>query len=294
MDVDCDVDQDLMLKFSSLGTTDREVLISELQRVLDYQLNQAGCAFFLDLANWNLQAAVCAYYDFNSPSDLLPSMSFVSDVTIGEGESVPPSSAFVKTWRLQNNGINRWPSGVFLKFTSGDQLGPISAVQVEPLEPGTTTDVSINMIAPNMTGMFQGQWRMCTPTGSYFGDVIWVILCVDEGGLLAVTQQMSHLGQEFSPSRNPPSNLVNPFGPPSTPNGSPHPNLTVPNNSPASISGSSPIRRSLFNSNGTVHNIDHQCTRSPLCGKDEEILASQLESTSLVPQQSSQWDCSQL
>ena len=52
MDVDCDVDQDLMMKFSSLGTTDREVLVNELQRVLDYQLNQAGCAFFLDMANW--------------------------------------------------------------------------------------------------------------------------------------------------------------------------------------------------------------------------------------------------
>jgi hypothetical protein len=52
MDVDCDVDQDLMMKFSSLGTTDREVLVTELQRVLDFQLNQAGCAFFLDMSNW--------------------------------------------------------------------------------------------------------------------------------------------------------------------------------------------------------------------------------------------------
>ena len=31
-------------------------------------------------------------------------MSFVEDVTIGEGESVPPDTAFTKTWRIQNTG----------------------------------------------------------------------------------------------------------------------------------------------------------------------------------------------
>lgn len=68
--------------------------------------------------------------------------------------------------------MSRWPNGVFLKFTSGDQLGPIESVQVEPLEPGATTDVSVNMIAPSTAGMYQGQWRMCTPTGSYFGGMM--------------------------------------------------------------------------------------------------------------------------
>lgn len=31
-------------------------------------------------------------------------MSFVKDVTIGEGESVPPDTTFTKTWRIQNTG----------------------------------------------------------------------------------------------------------------------------------------------------------------------------------------------
>lgn len=85
-------------------------------------------------------------------------------------------------------------------------------------------------------------------------DVIWVIICVDEGGLLAVTQQLSHLGQEFSPSQHPTgSPAVNPFGPlPTTPNGnSPQLNYTVPHNSPCSLLGS-PIRRTLFNNSNDV------------------------------------------
>lgn len=52
----------------------------------------------------NLQAAIGAYYDFESPNISVPSMSFVEDVTIGEGESIPPDTQFIKTWRIQNSG----------------------------------------------------------------------------------------------------------------------------------------------------------------------------------------------
>ena len=52
----------------------------------------------------NLQAAICAYYDFEQPAVKLPSMSFVRDITIGEGESVPPDTNFVKSWQVQNSG----------------------------------------------------------------------------------------------------------------------------------------------------------------------------------------------
>ena len=32
-------------------------------------------------------------------------MSLVKDVTIGEGEEVPPATKFIKTWKLQNSGL---------------------------------------------------------------------------------------------------------------------------------------------------------------------------------------------
>uniref|UniRef100_A0A3B4Z1Y9 Next to BRCA1 central domain-containing protein n=1 Tax=Stegastes partitus TaxID=144197 RepID=A0A3B4Z1Y9_9TELE len=146
---DMDVDAELMQKFSCMGTTDKDVLISEFQRLLGFQLNPAGCAFFLDMTNWNLQAAIGAYYDFESPSVNTPSMSFVEDVTIGEGESVPPDTPFTKTWRIQNT------------------------------------------------------------------DVIWVILSVEVGGLLGVTQQLSSFETEFNtqPQRNVQGDF-NPFASP--------------------------------------------------------------------------------
>ena len=41
----------------------------------------------------------------------LPSMTFVRDVTIGEGESVPPLTDFTKTWTVMNTGNEPWPEG---------------------------------------------------------------------------------------------------------------------------------------------------------------------------------------
>uniref|UniRef100_A0A8C6C0H4 Next to BRCA1 central domain-containing protein n=1 Tax=Monodon monoceros TaxID=40151 RepID=A0A8C6C0H4_MONMO len=102
--MDVNLDPELMQKFSCLGTTDKDVLISEFQRLLGFQLNPAVCALFKDMTNWNLQAATGAYYDFESPNISVPSMSFVEDVTIGEGELIPPDTQFIKTWQIQNSG----------------------------------------------------------------------------------------------------------------------------------------------------------------------------------------------
>lgn len=46
-------------------------------------------------------------------------MSFVRDVTIGEGESVPPDTPFTKTWRIQNTGKT---ARIILIIHSADQF----------------------------------------------------------------------------------------------------------------------------------------------------------------------------
>ncbi len=52
MDVDNDLDGNLLQQFSSMGTTDRDVLIAEFQKLLGNKLNHSSCAFFLDMNNW--------------------------------------------------------------------------------------------------------------------------------------------------------------------------------------------------------------------------------------------------
>ena len=38
------------------------------------------------------------------PTDKIPQMRFVADVTVGEGEAIPPNTRFVKTWLVENSG----------------------------------------------------------------------------------------------------------------------------------------------------------------------------------------------
>nr|CAG4638712.1 EOG090X0CQ9 [Cyclestheria hislopi] len=216
MEVD-DIEQNLLQQFSCMGTTDHEVLISQLRKLVGDDVNETTASFFLDMNNWNLQAAICSYFEFQSNTKL-PSMTFIKDVTIGEGESVSPNSAFVKTWRVANNGDDRWPEGCYLAFTGGINLATQDRVQVASLNPGEVTDLSVDMNSPIQPGMYESKWRMATPNGTFFGETIWVILSVAEGGTLALTQQLTHFSALGS---------VIPHSPPSNPfaahNGRPTP-----------------------------------------------------------------------
>nr|XP_039273589.1 protein ILRUN-like isoform X2 [Styela clava] len=192
------IENSLLSRFQAMGTTDKDVLISQFQSLLGFQLNPAGCAFFLDMTNWNLQSAIGAYYDFEgAPQSKLPSMTFILDVTVGEGESVPPNTTFVKTWRVQNSGKEEWPPGCSLRFLGGEKMGTIDSVSVPTVPAGQTTDISINLRSPVEPGVYQGRWRMYNTTGTPFGDIIWVIISVKQDGLLDITQQISRVSCDF-------------------------------------------------------------------------------------------------
>lgn len=105
-----DLESQLLQQFSCMSTSSKDDLIKEFQRLLaPNQLNNDESAFFLDMNNWNLQQAICSYFDYDAHKLMagraLPSMTFISDVTIGDGEEVPPNTPFVKTWRILNSGI---------------------------------------------------------------------------------------------------------------------------------------------------------------------------------------------
>lgn len=68
-----------------------------------------------------------------------------------------------------NSGAEAWPPGVCLKYVGGDQFGHVNMVMVRSLEPQEIADVSVQMCSPSRAGMYQGQWRMCTATGPYYG-----------------------------------------------------------------------------------------------------------------------------
>lgn len=66
-------------------------------------------------------------------------------------------------------GAESWPPGVCLKYIGGDQFGHVNAVLVKSLDPQEISDVSVQMRSPTNPGMYQGQWRMCTASGLFYG-----------------------------------------------------------------------------------------------------------------------------
>lgn len=212
----------LLNQFSNMQTLDHEDLIKQMVRLVGSTISQPAAQFYLEMNQWNVQAAVCSYFDLESADSSLPGMVFVRDVTIGEGESVPPSTKFVKTWRIQNPGPEGWPPGCVLRYTDGAIMSVMDRVPVDSLDPYTSTDVSVNMESPAAPGIYQSKWRMSTATGNFFGDTIWVIITVEPAGTLSITQQFSsfnQLGSPLGPSQS------NPFGPISSPSENARPDL---------------------------------------------------------------------
>lgn len=66
MDVD-NTDIDLIAcKFRTMNTNDKDHLINEFKRLSNTQLGTEGCCFYLDLAEWNLNSALWAYYEYET------------------------------------------------------------------------------------------------------------------------------------------------------------------------------------------------------------------------------------
>lgn len=199
METDHDIDGDLARVLSCMGTNDKEVLIRQFQQVCgDVTISPETCHFFLDMSNWNIQTALGNYYDYggsNNASNLYEAaalnMQLVNDVTIGEGEAIPPNTRFTKTWRVRNNGLIAWPPGSCIAFMEGAPLSFETAVLVPSIEPGDEIEISVDMQSPGTAGIYQSRWHLNTFQRVPFGESIWCIITVDQNGIMDITQQLA-------------------------------------------------------------------------------------------------------
>jgi hypothetical protein len=111
------------------------------------------------------------------------------DITILDGAKILPGEVFTKTWRLANKGSCTWNQDYVLVWFSGAQLG---AVREQPLEGETPSqgisDVSVELVAPQLPGIYQSNWKLRSPEGEMFGigpggeSPFWVRIEVLEQG----------------------------------------------------------------------------------------------------------------
>jgi len=116
-------------------------------------------------------------------------MRFIKDVTIGPTSSsipadtnspdftkVQPGAAFVKIWRVRNDGNTSWPDGTVLTVAGGDSLCSHDLkVAIPVAQPGEEVDLSINLTAPKSNGRYTAYFHLATQDGSSIGQR----LCAD-------------------------------------------------------------------------------------------------------------------
>ncbi|HSB89380.1 MAG TPA: NBR1-Ig-like domain-containing protein [Anaerolineales bacterium] len=105
--------------------------------------------------------------------------TFVSDVTIPDNTSKSPGAAFEKTWRLRNTGSCTWTGEYDIVFIDGNIMGgPSSAPLPGTIAPGSTVDVSVDLVAPAGNGTHKGNWRLRNDKGVLFGVTFYVQIIV--------------------------------------------------------------------------------------------------------------------
>ncbi|NCP87904.1 hypothetical protein GW781_07970 [bacterium] len=105
-----------------------------------------------------------------TPNTSCDRASFVADVTVPDGTNYPPSTAFLKTWRIKNVGTCTWNASYSLVFQSGDKMnGPDVTAFPGSVAPGQMVDLSANLTSPASNGTYRGYWILKNATGQIFG-----------------------------------------------------------------------------------------------------------------------------
>ena len=95
---------------------------------------------------------------------------FVRNLSVADNASLDVGQAFTKIWQIKNTGTCTWSTDYTLRFFSGDAMGgPEVANLANPVAPGETIDIRIDLVAPMKAYTSTGTWVLSDPQGNLFG-----------------------------------------------------------------------------------------------------------------------------
>lgn len=118
--------------------------------------------------------------DISAPGGCKLNAAYVADVTIPDDTEFAPGEAFTKVWRVRNTGTCVWEEDTQLVFIAGEPIGTATAVDVSSVAPGSTTDLSVDMVSPTDPGTYRSTWQLESPDGTRFGTQIYAQIIVPE------------------------------------------------------------------------------------------------------------------
>ena len=125
---------------------------------------------------------VIAVRVITAPGRAQPGVTYVADVTVADGTRLTAGQSFTKTWRLRNSGTAVWAEGVVLAPMDANPFNSPAAVSMPRVEPGRTTDVSVDLTAPASIGPCRATWQARAGDGAPFGDIFHVAVEVVRPG----------------------------------------------------------------------------------------------------------------
>lgn len=108
----------------------------------------------------------------------------LEDVTIPDNTVLQPGTRFTKTWRFENSGTCAW-SGYSIAFLAGDRMDAPDSSPVPETGPGQTVDISMDLTAPSLDGLFTGYYELRSSDGKVLPIGIeksfWVKIVIGAG-----------------------------------------------------------------------------------------------------------------
>ncbi len=100
------------------------------------------------------------------------------DVNVPDNTQMQLGQAFVKTWRVRNNGSCTWGAGYKMVFSYGSQMSGVPQAFTGVVGPGQEVEVSVNFKAPTQAGTYFSAWQMANAAGAAFPKVVYVKIVV--------------------------------------------------------------------------------------------------------------------
>lgn len=118
-----------------------------------------------------------------TPAPCINGAAFVADLNLDDKNMTAPpvmklNQKFQKGWRMRNSGNCAWDPKFTLAFAYGNRpeasMGGTQVAVGKAVQPGETVDINVDLVAPNVYGVFQGFWNMRDLNNTPFGETVWV------------------------------------------------------------------------------------------------------------------------
>ena len=113
-----------------------------------------------------------------SPKDCSNNLKFTQDLTIPDNTLTTFGLTLDKQWLVENSGTCDWNSDYRLKHIGGAVLGAPEEIALYPARAGKQATIEIIFTAPFTEGDYESAWQATDPSGTAFGDAIYMRIVV--------------------------------------------------------------------------------------------------------------------